>query len=82
MAYLTKNPDGTIHLWNNKPDYNSYAEIYQAWLPGHESEWNEVPLCVNENDSLRNVLIGEPAPCCMELYVKGSIITDNNKGYE
>ena len=79
MAYLTKNPDGTIHLWNNKPEYNSYAEIYQAWLPGHEGEWNEVPLCVNENDSLRNMFIGEPVPCCIELYVKGNIITDNNK---
>lgn len=82
MAYLTRNPDGTIHLWNNKPEYNKYGEFYQAWLPGYKGEHNEVPLCVNENDSLRNIIIAEPVPCCMELDIKGSIITNNNKRYE
>lgn len=29
-AYLTKNKDGIVFLWNNKPEYNKYGEFYMA----------------------------------------------------
>lgn len=65
-AYLTKNKDGIVFLWNNKPEYNKYGEFYMAWEAGHEGEWNEVGIDVTANEYFRNIFPTEP-PCAVKI---------------
>ena len=69
MAYISKNPDGVIFLWNNKPHYNTYGTTYMAWLPNRIGEANEVPIDVTSIDNFRNLFINKVPPCCMELKI-------------
>ncbi len=59
MAYLTKNPNGVIFLWNNKPHYNDYGETYMAWIRGYEGKKTEIPIDVTGNDYFRSVFEDE-----------------------
>lgn len=65
-AYLTKNKNGIVFLWNNKPEYNKYLESYMAWQSGHEGEWNEVGIDVTANEYFRNIFTTEP-PCAIKI---------------
>lgn len=65
-AYLTKNKDGIVFLWNNKPEYNKYLESYMAWEAGYEGERNEVGIDVTANEYFRNIFPTEP-PCAIKI---------------
>lgn len=69
MAYISKNPDGVIFLWNNKPFYNYYGSTYMAWLPNHIGQTNEIPIDVTSNDDFRNLFVNKLPPCCMEINI-------------
>ena len=65
-AYLTKNTNGTVFLWNNRPEYNKFLESYMAWESGKEGEWNEIGIDVTANEYFRNIFPTEP-PCAIKI---------------
>lgn len=73
-AYLTKNTNGIVFLWNNKPEYNKYLESYMAWEAGHEGERNEVGIDVTANEYFRNIFPTEP-PCAIKISINFENIT-------
>lgn len=73
-AYLTKNTNGIVFLWNNKPEYNKYLESYIAWESGHEGEWNEVGIDVTANEYFRNIFTEKP-PCAIKISINFENIT-------
>lgn len=60
MAYITKAKDGLVQLWNNKPKYNSKADLWFAWIV--KGEENEVGIDITANNYFRNKVSFENSP--------------------
>lgn len=69
MAYLSKDNSGLVQLWSNKPEYNKYAEAWQAWID-HENNKNEVGIDVTNNRYFRHLFDIYDTPTCLDITLK------------
>lgn len=65
MPYLTKDKQGLIQLWVNKPEFNEVMDCYFAWID--KGVINEVPIDVTSNDYIRGLFATYDVPCCIDI---------------
>lgn len=64
-AYITKDKNGIVQLWNNKPEYNVIVGCWQAWIK--KGYHNEVPIDITANDFFRSNISFEKSPKVLTL---------------
>lgn len=59
-AYITKDKQGIVQLWNNKPEFNELMNCWVGWIiKGYN---NEVAVDVTANSCLRESVTFETSP--------------------
>ena len=64
-AYLTKDKQGIVQLWNNNPEYNHVMKCWQGWIK--RGFYNEIPIDVTSNNLFRESVTFENSPKIIEL---------------
>lgn len=64
-AYLTKDKQGLVQLWNNKPEWNEFGQCFIGWIK--KGEWNEVAVDITANEYFRELVIFETSPKLIKL---------------
>lgn len=73
MAYLTKDKQGLIQLWNNKPQLSKDRSTWLAWI-NHNDNKNEIGIDVTSNNYFRNLFTIYKSPCCVSIELKYKLI--------
>ena len=60
-AYVTKALDGTVQLWNNKPEFNHDTRLWEAWW-NKEADKNEIGIDITDNETFRRNVTFETSP--------------------
>lgn len=67
MAYLTKDIQGIVQLWNNKPEWNKHFQQFQAW--NIKGVHNEVPIDVTANNYFREAFDIYELPAIIDIQI-------------